>query len=281
MPAVRLTIVVAVTVALLLPLRLSAQEPEYLSTEDAVGIGAASLALYGLGHLIKHSNFDHEPRWVKPPGFDEKISRFLGQQPGLGRQNILDSRFGSGVTVMGTQVMLGITDAAYPRYSKKKEIWQDQFLFLSGAVATKGLTDLFKGLVLRQRPLLYCAPELASQREPPDQPTDRFSFFSGHASSAFYSMTYLNKRIRSVMRHEMSRDEYRKYRWVSPVFTFGWAGYVAFSRIEAYRHYLTDVLAGALAGYLMGELYYSFNDEPEVRDDDAGSTMLFAISLRF
>ena len=267
--------------AALAPLETRAQQTDYLSTGEAVGIATASLAVFGIGQLVKHGNADSDPRGIMPPRLDAKVSRFLGRRSGPGQKDTGDSKLGSGITVFGAAVGLALTDLSYSRYEKRKDLWQDQFLLMSGALATKGVTDLFKGLVSRRRPFLFFAPELAPQGESRRRPDDHYSFFSGHTSSAFFSMTFLNKRIRSAMRQEMSADGYRRHRWMSSTLTFGWASYVAFSRVRAYRHYFTDVLAGALAGYLMGELYYSFNDEPEVQPGSGGTPMAVTVSFTF
>ena len=94
------------------------------------------------------------------------------------------------------------------------DIWQDQFVYYSGVLATKGITDFFKGTVARQRPFVYCKPDLAARRTDPSQADDHHSFFSGHASAAFYAMTFLNLRVREAMRQDMSPDDYRGKRWI-------------------------------------------------------------------
>ena len=257
-----------------------AGDADYLSTGEAIGLGAASLVVFKSGNCIKRMNAHVAPRWVKPPGFDEKISRFLGREAGIERQNILDSDFGSAITTLGAGLCLGLTDWHHPRSDRSKDLWQGQFVFYSGALTTKGITDIFKGIVARQRPLLYCEPELAATRPNPNQADDHYSFFSGHAASAFYAMTFLNLRIRAAMRQGMTTESYRSQRWLPSTLCFGWAGYVAFSRIQAYRHYLTDILAGSLVGYLLGELYYSLNDGIKPKDN-SGSFLYLQIRIGF
>jgi undecaprenyl-diphosphatase len=262
-------------------LRAQTPEPDYLTTGEAIGIGAASLAAWIGGINVKHANADTAPRWVVPPGFDEKITRFFGREPGLGRQNIVDSHVGAAATAVGAGMILLGTDLSYARGDKAKYALQDQFIYYSGVITVKGITDFFKGVVARQRPLLYFAPELAAQRADPEQAGDHYSFFSGHASSAFYAMTYLNLRLRSTMRQEMTPDEYESKRWLSPALCFGWATFVGLSRIQAYKHYPTDVLAGALAGYLLGELFYSLGDKGGATQNSDGSPLMLQVSIRF
>ncbi|MCP4684268.1 MAG: phosphatase PAP2 family protein [bacterium] len=260
-----------------------AGDDDYLSTGEAVSIGAGSLAVTALGHYVKHRGPVSQPRWTSPLPLEEGLSRLLGGKPKLGKRNFLDDNFGAAMTTTGAGVLLFATDLAYPPEEKTKNLLQSQFLFNFGAFATKGVTDLFKGLVRRQRPLCYCAPDLAEMRDQPVQPDDFHSFFSGHSSSAFYSMTFLNLRVRSVMRREMSSDEYRKWRWVSPALSFGWASFVALSRIQAYKHYVSDVTVGAIAGVLMATLYYSFTADAQssVKEASSGAPMMLQVTFSF
>ena len=86
----------------------------------------------------------------------------------------------------------------------------------------------------------------------------------------------------------MTVDEYRKYRWVSPAILYSWSAVVGWSRIQAYKHFPSDVAAGAIAGYLLGELFYSFNDTPgetfpnasPVRNREPRPTLL-SVSISF
>jgi membrane-associated phospholipid phosphatase len=112
----------------------------------------------------------------------------------------------------------------------------------------------------------------------------RQSFFSGHTSSSFFAAAYLNLRMRTIMRAELSPMDYRSWRWAPPTLLFGWSSFVGLSRIHAYRHYLSDVLAGALVGTIMAELFFALNDSPSISDDDgnASSTpMLLRMRYRF
>jgi hypothetical protein len=256
---------------------------DYLSTGELLGVGAGSVLIFGAGNFVKQKNADAPARWVKPLGIDLKISRLLGGEAGIERQNIVDSRLGSAMTTLGTGLILGLTDWHHPRSDRSKDVWQDQYVYFSGTLATKGVTDFFKGVVSRQRPLLSIEPELAATRPDPDHAHDHQSFFSGHASSAFYAMTFLNLRIRDVMRREMDPDDYRGRRWIPSTLCFGWASYVAFSRVQAYQHYFTDVLAGALVGYLFGELFYSMADNTASEDkgSDASTPLYFQIRVGF
>jgi hypothetical protein len=263
--------------------RARAQEGKYHSAGELTGIGLGSVAMFGAGQLVKRSAEDKGPRWVDPPGFDISVTRFFGGEPKPGKRNFLDDNFGSGVTVAAAAILIAATDASYPQYKESKDILQTQYLYFSGLLVNKGTTDLFKGLVRRQRPINYLAPEIAAERTPPVQPADHESFFSGHASSAFYAMTFLNHRVLAAMRQEMSSGNYRNWRWLPSTINYGWATFVALSRMQAYRHYLTDVLVGAAVGFVVGSLFYELSDDirPASDSEDGGSPLYLEFRFSF
>ncbi len=273
--------VVAVLMAAVMSHSTTAGESEYLSTGEVVAVGAGSVSVLAVGNYVKHHGSTNKHRWISPLPLEEGISRFFGGEPKLGKRNFLDDRFGAALTTIGAGVLLSAADLAYPPEDRTKQFLQDQFLFQSGAFTTKGITDLVKGLVRRQRPLCYCAADIAAQREEPVQEDDSHAFFSGHASSAFYAMTFLNLRVRSIMRREMSAEDYRNWRWLSPTVAFGWASFVALSRIQAYRHYLSDVSVGAIVGALIATLYYSVAYDPDESFEGASSATPMTLQVTF
>jgi hypothetical protein len=50
--------------------------------------------------------------------------------------------------------------------------------------------------------------------------------------------------------------------------------------VQAYRHYITDVAVGALAGYLMAELFYSFGRHAEYSDQSDGASPPLLLQVR-
>jgi membrane-associated phospholipid phosphatase len=149
------------------------------------------------------------------------------------------------------------------------------FLFGMGLFTTKGITSLSKVIVARPRPMICLEPELADQRKEKDYDFDYNSFVSGHTSSAFFSCAFLNLRLRAIMRRELHPNDYRNWRWAPPALLFGWASFVGWSRIHAYRHYVSDVLAGAAVGMLLAELFYNFGDNGDDREELNGGAPLF------
>lgn len=93
--------------------------------------------------------------------------------------------------------------------------------------------DLVRSLVLTQS--LTFALKLAVSRERPDSSNSR-SFPSGHASGSFATATVLQ----------------RRYGWKAGVPAYALACYVATSRLNEGRHYLSDVVFGAALGIMSG-----------------------------
>jgi membrane-associated phospholipid phosphatase len=256
---------------------------EYLSAEEMAAIGAGSAGLLYIGETaleIDSSRFCTDP----PNRFDRAMLHFLAGEYHEGRTNFLDSDFGSVLTPAINGITLTLANLTWPQHSSGKDAAQDLYLYLSGLAVTKGITNLSKGIFARHRPLTCLYPEIAAGRETSDQNYDYHSFFSGHASSSFFSATFLNHRLRTIMRQRLSGSDYRDWRWAPPAALFGWATFVAWSRMQCYKHYFTDVVAGAAAGYLIGELFYYFAREDNVRRGRGGTSdqpTLFRITIRF
>lgn len=270
----------AIAVYVLCGTATRANTREYLCGGEAAAIGLGSAAAYGVGLYAKHFDSTAHIRWSQPSGIERRLQYALGGQYHAGKTNFLDSDIGSAITPAFGLITVGLADLAWPQGDRKKTFVQDQFLMWSGLVATKGLTDLTKGLFRRTRPAVALEPDIA-----PQGMTFRYShqsFFSGHASSAFFSMAFANMRLRSIMGTKLSPGDYRSWRWAPPAVLFSWATYVGWSRLHSFKHYITDVAVGALAGWLMAELFHSFGDD--FRSDhasDSHSTTLVRVQFAF
>lgn len=104
---------------------------------------------------------------------------------------------------------------------------------VSASVISAGLiTPALKRMVGRARPHTAGSPfEFTAF-------SDQYSFPSGHATQAFAVATVI--------------AEHYDSRWIKAL-SFGVAGAVGYSRIHQDRHYLSDVLAGALIGHFVGK----------------------------
>jgi hypothetical protein len=93
-------------------------------------------------------------------------------------------------------------------------------------------TDLFQAQLLNS--MMTQSIKFAAGRTRPDG--GRFSFPSGHTSGTFASATVLA----------------RHFGWKFGVPAYGVATYVAASRVQANRHYISDVIMGAAIGVVAG-----------------------------
>lgn len=237
-----------------------ARADDYLDAGEIAAISAGTIGLNLLGHWLGDVGASKPPRWTEPPAFDRWVTEHLAPAPRAHSRNFMQSDRAAGLNVFLAGAGVAALDAEHPRGKRGKDILQGQFLYYTGLLSLKGVQDMVKGTVARQRPLARLAPEVAAQREEYDPARDQRSFWSGHASAAFYGSTFLNKRLRGVMRRELTAAEWDRWSWTPPAVLYGWAAWVAYSRIHAYQHYLSDVSVGALAGWLAAELFYSLDE---------------------
>ncbi len=129
--------------------------------------------------------------------------------------------------------------------------WKKGLIFVLAATATFGFCDQFsnlvKDLVGRVRPL-NDAFMLENGLNVLEKGSRSFSFFSAHAANAFGLATSTLIGFRQDI-----RLKYRGY----AAWMYFWASMVAVSRIFVGKHYLGDVLAGALIGAAAGFCFAS------------------------
>ncbi len=133
----------------------------------------------------------------------------------------LDGVFASGATIGGARLQIG---AAFATYTVGR-------LTKSPRVAAVG-TDLVRAQILTQ--ILTGSIKSSVRRGRPDG--TQFSFPSGHTSVTFASATVLQKH----------------FGWKVGAPAFAVASYVAASRIQEKRHFLSDVAFGATLGIIAG-----------------------------
>lgn len=252
----------------------------YLSKSEILKIGFGSISL-AAGGLISANNYNHDPLIHGPILFDRSLQKSLGGDYTANTSHWLDSKLGEVSTPLVGSILLYGADTYHPQDDKSKTRLQDQFLFFTGLAATGGFTLLIKGIVGRERPYLVLKPEEAAKRDNIDERFDHQSYFSGHTSSAFFTAHFLNKRLRSIMRTEMSNTDYRNWRWLPSVVLYGWSGYVGWSRIHTYKHYATDVITGAGVGIVIAELFLSFDKKMSDNISFRGSNKKILVSYTF
>ncbi len=133
----------------------------------------------------------------------------------------LDSVFASGETVGGARLQFGAALATYTigRVTKSPRVAAVGSDLIRAQIVTQILTGTIKTTVRRARP-----------------DGTEFSFPSGHSAVTFASATVLQ----------------RHFGWKVGVPAFAVASYVAASRVQENRHFLSDVAFGATLGIIAG-----------------------------
>jgi len=259
-----------------------ARADDHLDDGEVAALVAAPAALLWLGMAIRESQADRPPRWTEPPGVDRWAAVHLAPAPRATPANFMDSDLAGAIDVIAMGAAVGWLDATYPWNDPGRDFLQGQLVYWSGYGSMVGVQEGVKSLVGRQRPLWRLAPEVAAQRRDVSPSHHRQSFWSGHAAGAFYGATFLNLRTRAVLRQELSPEQYDAWKWVPPAALFTWATWVAYSRIHAHQHYLTDVLVGAGVGTAFALLFASFDDGREEADRVGGQPVpIITIALPF
>lgn len=150
----------------------------------------------------------------------------------------------------------------------------DVLIVAQAAALAMDVNQVLKFAVGRQRPFVHHGNWLAPDR-PPDGDDD-LSFYSGHTTLAF-----------SAAAAAGTVSSLRGYRSAPAVWAAGLAlaGGVGYLRIAADRHYLTDVLAGAVAGTVIGvaapRLLHGRKRSVDAGAQAAAATPVLALALPF
>jgi len=156
--------------------------------------------------------------------YDDDVADWIAD-PEHGFGNSLES--GAAPAVVGGAIAVlfatGRTVNA-PRYRAVTYDWLHAFLI------NVGYATMLKAVVHRERP----------------NGEDHLSFPSGHASNAF----------------ALAAVAERHYGWKAGLPAYTLAGLVAVSRLQRNKHYLSDVMAGATLGYLVGRTVVRVNGQP-------------------
>lgn len=132
---------------------------------------------------------------------------------------------------------------------------RDAVVLVEVLAVNLALTNLVKYAVRRPRPYSY---EEDSALGDPREDEARLSFYSGHASTAFAMATAYATIF--TLRHPRARAAVPV--WLA---TMGLAATTAVLRVEAGKHFWTDVIAGSLAGAAVGVLVPVLHRDPAAR----------------
>lgn len=145
--------------------------------------------------------------------------------------------FGSGIYPISAIVLLYAEGVIWKNQKSKKVAMNATKSFI---IATS-FAQIAKYAFTRQRPLV--GPADAHKWE---MGGGNASFFSGHTTTAFSIATVF-------------ADEYKSTVWV-PILAYTLAAGTGISRIYDNKHWASDVLTGALCGYLVGKLVVNQNN---------------------
>ena len=234
MPVLR-SIALALLVAIAPPAR-GAQPPvplQYNLALDASITGAMLLSV-GVLAIYQPDLLPAACRWCEPPAFDSAVRDALLWKDGARTADTLSTVLVAAVPASAMTYLLLSANGA----GDVNAGLVDSLLVTEAAAAALLLNQIVKLLVGRQRPYAHFGNEAGYSRS-----EDNVSFYSGHTSLAF-----------SVVAATVTVASMRGYAGAGIVagvgFTLG-AG-IAYLRIAADQHYLTDVLVGAVIGGLVG-----------------------------
>ena len=133
--------------------------------------------------------------------------------------------------------------------------WKKGLIVVLAAGLTFGFCDQFSNLIKdavgRVRPL-NDAFMLSNGLNVLEKGSTSYSFFSAHAANAFGLATCTFTALRHILRRENSRCHMPGWLKAYGIWMFIWAPLVAMSRVFVGKHYLGDVLVGALVGMAAG-----------------------------
>lgn len=240
----RRTIFLLSLILLISSMSLSAQviSPYKLDKKDiwitAGSLGAAAISqlnLYSTPSLTENYIFNLDPI------FTNSLDRFATQN--YSRDMAIMSDF----TTISSYFMAGST-ALIPLLKNKKAGWDQVYslaiLGIQSNLITLTGTNLSKRTFLRTRPYVF-NPNASLEEKL--KPSARHSFFSGHTSLTAANCFFAAK---------VYSDYYPDSKWLPYVWgaAFGVPLLVAVQRVEAGKHYVTDVVVGYLFGAICG--YY-------------------------
>ena len=218
-------------------------------TRDGLIAGGGAVLWLSTEFLLKDELAPKTCRWCDrdATGTDtlnavDRWGRGIGAETEAGRKNVArwSDIMGFGVvpvSTFGMQYLVASGSGASGQYHA-----QDALIIFESAMLAAVTNQLVKFTVGRERPFVHVLPE--DQKALTDHPTDNnMSFYSGHTSLAFSLVTAAG-----------TVSELRGYKntWLIWAVGLPAAASVGLLRMGADRHYLTDVLVGALAGSAFG-----------------------------
>jgi membrane-associated phospholipid phosphatase len=232
-------------VALLVVLELAARAPaqtapaslRYDTAIDVpVALGGAAGWL-GSELIAKGALAPSACRWCAPPGIDASVRDALKWDDTKTAESI-SNVMGFGLVpaaLIGVDALMALHDDA------GHDVGADVLIVAEATVVAMDVNQLVKFVVGRERPFAHALPPDAKAMISTSD--DNLSFFSGHTTATF-ALAVATGTVASM----------RGYRWAPVAWVAGpaLAATTGYLRIAADKHYLTDVLTGAVVGSAFG-----------------------------
>ncbi|MDZ7360489.1 MAG: phosphatase PAP2 family protein [candidate division KSB1 bacterium] len=188
---------------------------------------------------------------LPPLEVDEEITESLARNDGKKSLGALSPVYYPGLFATSRLAGMMLLDAVN-LHDYAAATYAKMFRFHQALYYTKVVTRLSKRNIHRYRP----------------DGSDTYSFFSGHTSAAFATSTFLYLEARDFIDGFTTRGDEtlplmspKAWKRLSFGVLYGWAGYVGFSRIHDKKHYLSDVVAGAVSGTLVSYWLYPHQEK--------------------
>ncbi len=200
-----------------------------LKTEREWAVLGSGVILFGVGSYLYHHVVPPDPNLV-----DQKnllaVDRFAVHCANQHHAAVSNATLG----ICSLMPLVPILSAKNDQQLKTRAL-----ITIESYLITADLAYLVKGVVQRPRPYVYRERNLSLKKD-----AGR-SFFSGHTSMAFNG---------AVLAALMFQEENRDSRWIAPIWIGGISTAVltGIFRVTSGNHFPTDVLAGALAGSIVG-----------------------------
>ena len=197
-----------------------------------------------------HSNKQEAKYWFLFPTLtagliasDHRTAKQLPNTPDQIHVSSITSRFGAAYTVGPAMIALALVGAARG----------DTRMRETGMLATEAVADTY---------LVSSALKMATMRERPDEGTGAGRFWKGsgafwNTGSSFPSGHAMQVwAVASVVAHEYPRPR------IIPIAAYSVAAMVMASRVAQQRHFASDVVAGAAAGWFIGNYIFHRRHRP-------------------
>lgn len=253
LPVICLTLFTALTNVTLGDQHPATGRSEYLLSHSEAFMDFAITASLGLTQILIPLNKDSQRLF---PDEVNSLDGSMRDRWHTQSDNFLDGTIGALYTPAATGAIITVLNLA--ERAPTPRIGSELLIFANGALANKFLTKSFKRAFSRRRPELDFANE-ADKIEMWKKDSAHESFYSGHASTAFFSAAFLRRRISHSLAEHGHSGIGSGYQWLTAIGLYSWAAYVGYSRIQIDKHYFTDVAAGMVMGLLFEEIYHQLN----------------------